>query len=397
MNGVSAHREGEFGMRGCGVLLHNGKEITAGGPDRDYPGFTSMAVQLAVDEAARRGGGIVRLDEGIFAIAGPIRLFSGVTLAGAGPKTVLRKVAGVKSPFTVDADYGELRVEVADSSGFRIGMGIHVYDDSQRWGWAESTAIITAIEGRVLRFDRYLARDYRTDDGGMATNACSVIEGVEVDQVCIRDLKIDGNAAENEPIGGCRAGGIYLRKAKNCSIERVAVEHYHGDGISWQITEHVSVQQCEIRGCTGSGLHPGTGSLYSRVKDNVCTGNGAAGLFVCWRVQHGEFERNSFIRNAGPGISIGHKDSDNLFADNAIRDNAASGIFFRAETASNGAKRNRWIRNSIENNEGYGVYVNGASADNAFMDNHIPASETQRQKTAMWLAEDVTGFVRNGG
>jgi len=384
-------------MGSYGMLLNRGKEMTVGGPDRDYPGFTSGTVQHAVDEAARQGGGIVRLDPGTYAIAGPIRLSAGVSLIGAGPGTVLRKVAGVKSPFTVDADYGELRVQVADSSGFRVGMGLQIFDESQKWGWAESTAVITAIDGNVLHFDRYLARDYRSDDGGMATNACSVIEGVEVEQVCISDLTIDGNRTENEPIGGCRAGGIYLHKAKNCRIDRVTVEHFHGDGISWQITEHISVQHCEIRGCTGSGLHPGAGSLCSRVKDNVCSDNGTAGLFICWRVQHGEFERNTLDRNAGPGISIGHKDSDNRFADNLIRDNAASGVYFRPEKASNGANRNRWIRNAIENNEGYGVYVNGGSADNAFTDNLIPASETQRQKTAMWLADGVTGFVCEDG
>lgn len=193
------------------MLLEKGKEITVGGPERDYPGFTSRIVQLAVDEAARQGGGIVRLDKGTFAITGPIRLSDGVSLIGAGPETVLRKVAGVKSRFIVDADYGELRVEVEDGSGFQVGMGIQVFDESQKWGWAESTAVITAIEGNVLRFDRYLARDYRSDDGGMVTNACSVIEGVEVEQARISDLRIDGNKAVNEPIGGCRAGDLFAQ------------------------------------------------------------------------------------------------------------------------------------------------------------------------------------------
>ncbi|WP_372633144.1 right-handed parallel beta-helix repeat-containing protein [Cohnella sp.] len=378
-----------------GMLRNKGKEITVGGPGRDYPGFTSRIVQLAVDEAAGQGGGIVRLDKGTFAISGPIRLSDGVSLVGAGPETVLRKVAGVKSRFIVDADYGELRIEVEEGSGFRVGMGIQVFDESQKWGWAESTAVITAIEGNVVHFDRYLARDYRSDDGGTVTNACSVIEGVEVEQVRISDLRIDGNKADNEPIGGCRAGGIYLHKAKNCRIDRVMVEHFRGDGISWQITENISVQHCVIRGCEGSGLHPGAGTLYTSVKDNVCSDNGSAGLFICWRVQHGEFERNTFARNGNSGISIGHKDSDNLFADNVIRDNAVSGVYFRPEKATNGANRNTWIRNVIVNNENYGVYANDGSADNEFKDNVIPESETQA--TAMRLADGASGFLLGRG
>lgn len=133
------------------------------------------------------------------------------------------------------------------------------------------------------------------------------------------------------------------------------------------------------------------------MKDNLCSDNGAAGLFICWRVQHGEFERNTFARNGNSGISIGHKDSDNLFADNVIRDNAVSGVYFRPEKPTNGANRNKWIRNAIVNNENYGVYVNGGSADNEFKDNIIPESETERQATAMWLADGVAGFACSSG
>ncbi len=118
------------------MLRNRTIEVTAGGPQSDYPGFTSMAVQLAVDEATRHGG-------------------------------------------------------------------------------------------------------------GMATNACPNIEAVDVDQVRVRNLAIDGNKAANEPIGGCRGGGIYLKKARDCMIERVIVRDFNGDGIRWQITENISVLHCE--------------------------------------------------------------------------------------------------------------------------------------------------------
>lgn len=379
------------------MLRNRTIEVTAGGPQTDYPGFTSMAVQSAVDEATRHGGGIVRLDPGVYDVYGPIRLTDRVTLAGAGPETVLRKTDGFKSPFVVDADYGELRAEVADAGGFRVGMGLQIFDASQKWGWDESTAIITAVEGNVLRFDRHLERDYRADDGGMATNACSIIEAVDVGQVRVRDLAIDGNKAANEPIGGCRAGGIYLKMARDCIIERVRVRDFNGDGISWQITEHISVLHCDVRGCTGSGLHPGAGSHSSRVKDNTCVGNGTAGLFVCWRVQFGEFERNVLEHNAVSGISIGHKDSDNRFADNVIRGNGNGGVYFRPENAANGANRNQWIRNVIEDNDGFGFIVNAGSVDNELEDNRIRDTGAGRQTGDVWLADGADRFLANRG
>ncbi|MGQ5401961.1 right-handed parallel beta-helix repeat-containing protein [Cohnella sp. GCM10027633] len=384
----------EMGLRDP-MLRNRTIEVTAGGPGTDYPGFTSMTVQSAVDEATRHGGGIVRLDNGIYDVYGPIRLTDRVTLAGAGPETVLRKTDGFKSPFVVDADYGELRAEVADAGGFRVGMGLQIYDESQKWGWDESTAIITAVEGNVLRFDRHLERDYRADDGGMATNACSIIEAVDVEQVRVRDLTIDGNKAANEPIGGCRAGGIYLKKARDCMIERVFVRDFHGDGISWQITENISVLHCDVRGCAGSGLHPGAGSHSSRVKDNTCSDNGTAGLFVCWRVQFGEFERNVLEHNAVSGISIGHKDCDNRFADNVIRGNGHGGVYFRPENAANGANRNKWLRNVIEDNDGFGFYVNAGSIDNELQDNRIRDTGAGRQTGDVWLADGADRFLAN--
>ena len=65
-----------------------------------------------------------------------LRLYSNMTLSGSGVKTVLKKCGGFRSKFSLDADYGELQVKVADASGFREGMAVAVYDDDQRTGWA---------------------------------------------------------------------------------------------------------------------------------------------------------------------------------------------------------------------------------------------------------------------
>ncbi|MEK0313232.1 right-handed parallel beta-helix repeat-containing protein [Cohnella sp. 56] len=379
--------------------METGSTITVGGPGCDIEGFTSNAVQTAVERLRRGGeGGTVRLDRGVFRIAGPIRLYDGITLQGAGADTILRKTGGVKTRFTVDADYGELQAEVEDAAMFEPGMGLQLFDESQRWGWDESTATITRIEGNVLHFDRHLERDYRSDDGGTVTNACSIIEACGVRHARIRDLVVDGAGADNYPIGGCRGAGIYLYKAGACRIENVQVRDFNGDGISWQITEDIAVRACTVTGCAGSGLHPGAGSVRSIVTDCTLEGNALAGLFICWRVQHGEFSHNRICRNGSFGISIGHKDSYNRFDDNVISDNGASGVHFREEKQGNGSVGNRWSRNVIAGNgseekAGFGVYVNGASADNAFVGNVIEGDDTGRQRTAVWLDASASGFT----
>ena len=51
--------------------------ITVGGPGADIPGFTSGAIQLALDALKARGGGTVKLNAGIYDIIGPVRLLAG--------------------------------------------------------------------------------------------------------------------------------------------------------------------------------------------------------------------------------------------------------------------------------------------------------------------------------
>lgn len=381
------------------MLAQAERTLTVGGPEADFEGFTSAAIQAAVNELRRFGeGGTVQLNEGVYRMIGPVRLYDLITLQGRGEATVLRKSEGVRTKLTLDADYGELQADVKDASGFEVGMGIQVYDESQHWGWDESNAVITRIEGNRLYFDRHLERDYHADDNGTLTNACSVIEVLEGRNVRIYDLKVDGAGELNEPIGGCRGGGIYLYKSGECRIENVIVDDFNGDGISWQVTEHISVRHATVTRSAGSGLHPGAGSSRSVVTDCTLERNGLAGLFICWRVRFGEFSRNRICDNGSYGISIGHKDSFNLFQDNDISGNGEIGVIYRGEKPGNGANGNRWLRNVIANNgetekAGYGIYAVGVAEDNVFIGNRIEESADGRQRTAVKLGDTVRGFT----
>src|ERR1017187_3563977 len=70
--------------------------ITVGGPTADISGFTSSAIQVAVDAINSRGGGIVKLFPGIYKIYAPIRLTSNMELIGSGDSTILKKVDGYR-------------------------------------------------------------------------------------------------------------------------------------------------------------------------------------------------------------------------------------------------------------------------------------------------------------
>lgn len=152
------------------------------------------------------------------------------------------------------------------------------------------------------------------------------------------------------------------------------------------------------------GLHPGSGSQRPTVRKCIARRNGTDGLFLCWRVRHGRFEENLLEQNARFGISIGHKDTDNLLRRNRVRRNGGNGVFFRNESLGMAAHRNRLEENVIEDNgtEGNGTGGNTAGIrirgetnglvlkSNTVRDTRAEGSQTQ---TVGILIEEQVGEV----
>jgi parallel beta-helix repeat protein len=368
-----------------------GRVVTVGGAGADIPAFTSEAIQLAVDTLKSRGTGTVKLGAGTFDVIGPVRLASGISLEGTIDATILRKVEGFRSAMALDCGYGELKVVVKDASGFKTGMGVIIKDADSKGGWDPTTAKIRTIDGNTIYIDNYTVRDYESDKKGMVSNACSLIEAVECEDVRIANLAIDGGKATNDLLDGCRSGGIYIHKSKNCTVENVKVQRFNGDGFSWQITEDITIRNCEATGCGNFGFHPGTGSVRTKLENCTSHDNGTDGIFVCWRVQNGSFISNSSYRNGRNGISVGHKDTDNIFANNRIYENGEHGVYLRDEIEQNGAHRNTFRNNVVENNGtksgGYGFYVDGVTTDILIEGNTIRNTAGGAQKAGVFIGE----------
>ena len=366
------------------------RKITVGGTNADIHGYTSESIQTAIDALHNTSNnGTVMLLPGNYDITAPVRLYDNMSLVGSGANTVLKKCKGFRSPFALDADYGELQITVADASGFKPGMGVAIYDETQRSGWDLTTARITGIKGNVIYIDDYLLRDYHADKKGTLSNSCSVISAVDANNVRIANLTVDGSRECNDMIDGCRAGGIYLHKVHKAIVENVTVKNFNCDGISWQITEYVTVRNCEVYGCANSGLHPGTGSPFTLVEGNNSYNNDGYGLFVCWRVKNGIVRNNNFHNNGINGICTGHKDIDMLYAGNHIYENGSDGIQLRGELALNAPHRSIFKNNLIENNgmkeKGYGISVNCKAEGVVLEDNIIRNTGSGKQAAAIQL------------
>jgi len=121
------------------------------------------------------------------------------------------------------------------------------------------------------------------------------------------------------------------------------------------------------------------------VRNCTARGNGTDGLFLCWRVRHGLFEDNVLEQNGRYGISIGHKDSDNLLQRNRVLQNAHEGVYFRNESLGMAAHRNRLVENLIENNgtvaASPGIRIRGETNGLVFEKNTIRDTRDRGSRT----------------
>jgi len=369
--------------------------ITVGHSNAALIGSDNRALQAAVDYIAAMGGGTVEIGPGEYLMRDSLHLRPHVTVRGSPGKTIFRKADGVESPLATDGDFGEEQITVADPKGFEVGCGVAIWSKRAN-GFHVTVARIIGRNDSTLALDRPLNSDSTVSDGARAATVYPVISGYDLEGVRIEDLIIEGNRAQNAALDGCRGGGIFLYRGFGTVIERCTVRAFSGDGISFQQSNDVIVSECLSEGNAGLGLHPGSGSQRATIRKCVARNNDSDGLFLCWRVRHGLFEDNLLEGNKRNGISIGHKDTDNLLRNNQVRDNAEDGIYFRNESTALAGHRNRLENNLIENNgrnqDVAGIRIRGETRDVILVNNHIRdtrPSDSRKQTSGILLEENV--------
>jgi hypothetical protein len=355
-------------------------EVRVGIQEGDIRGEDHRALQAAVDYVAGLGGGTVYIGPGRYHMRNALILRDNVRVVGVEGKTILAACDGVRVRLAADGDCNQREITVADSSGFRLGDGVAIADARSAGGFTVTTATITAkLDANTLRLSGPLYLDYMVSNNATARLAFPLVGGWQVKNAAVEGLTLDGNRDKAQSLDGCRGGGIYLFECADVAIRNCTVCDYNGDGISFQVSQRVTVEDCLVKNNAGHGLHPGSGSQHPVVRRNRSMGNGQDGMFVCWRVQQGRFEENTIESNKGTGISIGHKDADNLFRDNHITANDAAGITFRKESKAMGAHRNRFEKNVILDNgtapSAVAVVIDGEHYDLLFRDNVIGYSK----------------------
>jgi len=376
--------------------------ITVGQKDADIVGSDNRALQAAMDYVASLGGGTVNIGPGTYLMKDSLHIRSNVNVIGEGENTILRKCDGFSSPLATDGDYGQEAITPKDPTGFQVGMGVTVGDD-RSGGFHTTVATIISRTGDTFAISKPLNADCMVSNNASAKNTFPVVSGYYMENACVRHMVIDGNRENNDHLNGCRGAGIFLYRANNVQIADCVVRGYNGDGISFQQSNDIKVQNCQSYNNASLGLHPGSGSQRPIVIGNRSHDNGTDGLFLCWRVRHGLFEKNELRNNGRFGISIGHKDSDNLLRNNVVVGNDSHGIFFRNEPEYTGGHRNVLENNEILDNgssgEGCGIYIRGETHDITIIGNKISDTRPEGQKTqqfGVWIGPKADRITIKG-
>jgi len=345
------------------------------GPQGDIAGTNEKAIQAAVDSVARWGGGTVRILPGTYRFRNAVHLQSNVRIMGSGLETIIIKEPSVSTALAQDSDWYDQEITLADARGFQIGDGICLRGkDADGKGNVVIKRTLVARSGNRFKLDRALRENLWLPGTPKAATLFPLFSGENLHNLRIENIALDGNKANNEELDGNYAGCIFLQDCRQIRIAGVTARNYRGDGVSWQICHDVTVENCHSHDNTGLGLHPGSGSQRPLIRANRLERNDQ-GLFFCWGVKFGLAEKNVINGNRRFGISIGHRDTDNLIRDNHIHASGEVGILFRKERGlAYNAHRNR-----VENNRivdlgkefGVGIDIQGQTGQVQIRNNEI--------------------------
>jgi len=373
--------------------------ITVGPQDADIIGTDHRALQAAVDHVARLGGGTVHILAGTYRLRNAVHLQSKVNLRGAGAGTVLVKEPSVTTTLAADSDWYDQEITLTKVDGFRLGDGICLRAKNPATGAAVVLKrTLVARTGPRFKLDRPLRENLWLMHHATAATLFPILSGDGVEDIRIEALTLDGNREHNDELDGNYAGCVFLQDCNRVTVHGVTARNYHGDGISWQVCHDVVVENCVSENHSGLGLHPGSGSQRPVIRNNTLRGNGI-GIFFCWGVKHGVAENNRLLDNR-VGISIGHRDTDNLITGNLIQGSEQTGLLFRPEPGPAFAgHRNRIQGNSFVDNSPEGapvIDIQGPTQSITISDNEFSDSRGGTPRVPVKQGPETSDIVVEG-
>lgn len=366
--------------------------LTVGQDKADIVGANDKAIQAAVDYVARWGGGTVHVLPGTYRLRNSIFLRKGVRLLGSGKDAVLFKEPSHETTLATDSDWFDQEITLKNPDGFAVGDGVILETKNPHTDGTDILCrTLVARSGNRFKLDKALRKNFWTMMEPTVSSRFAMIKAEEDGGFAVENIALDGNRDNNANINGNHAGALWFQDCHDIHLRGLDVRHYNGDAVSFQICHDVTVEDCEIHNNADLGLHPGSGSQRPLMRNNRVSG-GNIGIFFCWGVKYGLAEGNT-LTESNYGVSIGHRDDENVVLNNEIRDSRINGLIFRPERGEGfTAKGNRVEGNRIVNSggdSGVAVDVQGVTANNSLIRNTIQETRGPAQRIGIKLGENV--------
>ena len=371
--------------------------ISVGPKDADLVGATEKPIQAAVDYVARLGGGTVHILPGTYRMRNAVYLRTGVRLLGSGEASVLMKEPSTETTLAADSDWYDQEITLANADGFEIGDGVCLQTVNPHDGGREVVKrTLVARSGNRFKLDRALRTNFWTLKTPTVSTLFPLLTAEETTDLVIENLTLDGNRENNAHLDGNYAGCIWFQDCSRILIRGVTTRNYNGDGISWQIAHDVIVENCHSHDNADLGLHPGSGSQRPIIRGNTVERNNI-GIFFCWGAKYGLAEKNRIEDSRAAGISIGHRDNENLIRDNDILRSGEVGVLFRPELGEGfTARGNRLENNRITDSgpeNGIAIDVQGVTEDNTIARNIIRETRAPASRIGIQLGKETRNIT----
>ncbi|GMV90719.1 MAG: hypothetical protein AMXMBFR82_04970 [Candidatus Hydrogenedentota bacterium] len=374
--------------------------ITAGPDKADLVGASDKVIQAAVDYVARMGGGTVQVLPGEYRMRNAVYIPSGVRILGSGLDSVLVKEPCVETTIAEDSDWYDQEITLADASGFEVGDGICLQCKNPHHGGQQVVKrTLVARSGNRFKLDKALRENFWMDTTPTVSSLFPLLTAEYASGIVIENIALDGNRANNPNLNGNYAGGIWMQDCSQLIFRGVTSRSYNGDGFSWQICHDVLVENCHSHDNADLGMHPGSGSQRPIIRNNRIERNNI-GIFFCWGVKYGLAEKNAISDIATAGISIGHRDNENIVRDNDVVRSGVCGVLFRPErgegytATGNRVENNRIVDSGAE--EGIGVDIQGVTRGNTIARNEIRETRGPASRIAIRIGAEAGDNIIEG-
>ncbi|MFI3282261.1 MAG: DUF6250 domain-containing protein [Rikenellaceae bacterium] len=191
------------------------------------------SIQRAIDEMSRRGGGVVKLKEGLYPITSTITLKSGVTIIGEGAeKTILEERRGIKNACII----AETKSRVED---------VVIKDLWLKGQDLESVQGLFITGVNEGRHQRIMLQDLKITGWGS--------QGVHIkraDHIIMDRCEFTHNGARN----GLYHNLYFLYNKNITQSDCIFSNPVKGKGCKYTSCEFVLAQRCTIDNCIGNGI-----------------------------------------------------------------------------------------------------------------------------------------------